>query len=355
MDIRKGLLSALLLIMTATLAVADGKDSVVLVRENKAHDFGNAIPAGNYSGIVNVENDLYALVSDKGERGEIVFVRIKVDRKTGNIMSAKHVYTLPTGERNMDNEDIVYCPRSRSFFIACEETNEAKEFSIDKFAYNAKITPTGKTLDFGDLKGKTYPNRGTESLAYDAVNNLFWTTTECPLKEDGTMVTAECVSRQPLRLISTDAEGNRRQYAYLMDAPEDGGKMKSIVCGVSAMTVLEDGRLLVLERELHIPDGYLGAFSVMKIYAVDVENEVQIRQGDTLSDASPFVSKQLVCRWRTSLGLLSHSFANYEGMCLGPRLDDGSQVIMLVSDSQNQFAGVLSDWFKSIVLSVERF
>ncbi|MDD7318130.1 MAG: esterase-like activity of phytase family protein [Prevotella sp.] len=352
MNMVKGFLSVLLLASFSLTVLAEGRDSVVLVRENKAHDFGTAIPAGNYSGIVNVKDDLYALVSDKGKRGAIVFVRIKTDRKTGNITSANHVYTLPTGVRNMDYEDIVYCPQSASFFIACEENNEAMEFSVDNFAYNAKVNPTGKILNFGGLKGKTYSNRGMESLAYDAKNNLFWTIMECPLKADGTMVTADSLVSQPLRLISTDSENNIRQYAYLMDAPEEGVKMKSVVSGVSAITALADGRLLVLEREVHVPEGYLGAFSVMKIYVVDVENEVEIGQGDAISDVSPFVSKQLVCSWRTSLGLLSHSLANYEGMCLAPQLDDGSQVIMLVSDSQNQFAGVLSDWFKTIVISV---
>lgn len=37
-------------------------------------------------------------------------------------------------------------------------------------------------------------------------------------------------------------------------------------------------------------------------------------------------------------------------MCLGPKLEDGSQVLILLSDSQNQYAGVLRDCFKTIVI-----
>ena len=37
-------------------------------------------------------------------------------------------------------------------------------------------------------------------------------------------------------------------------------------------------------------------------------------------------------------------------MCLGPKLVDGSQVLLLVSDSQNQAHGVLRDWFRSIII-----
>ena len=57
--------------------------------------------------------------------------------------------------------------------------------------------------------------------------------------------------------------------------------------------------------------------------------------------------------WKTGLSLSKRSFANYEGMCLGPKLEDGSQVVILLSDSQDQYAGVLKDWFKTIVIRKE--
>ena len=62
--------------------------------------------------------------------------------------------------------------------------------------------------------------------------------------------------------------------------------------------------------------------------------------------------KQLLTEWRTKLTLFSRSLANYEGMCLGPVLADGSRVIILVADSQNQYGGVLKDWLKSLKLEL---
>ena len=47
------------------------------------------------------------------------------------------------------------------------------------------------------------------------------------------------------------------------------------------------------------------------------------------------------------------NWANYEGMCLGPKLEDGSQTIILISDSQSRYKGVLQDWIKTLVLSEE--
>ena len=61
--------------------------------------------------------------------------------------------------------------------------------------------------------------------------------------------------------------------------------------------------------------------------------------------------KTLLTQWTTRLTFWGRSFANYEGMCLGPQLPDGSWVLILLSDSQDQYAGVLKDWFKTIVIA----
>ena len=68
------IMCTLTMVLVTTAMTAADIDSVMLVRENPAHAFGETIPAGNYSGIVNVEGNTYALVSDKGTRGEVVFV-----------------------------------------------------------------------------------------------------------------------------------------------------------------------------------------------------------------------------------------------------------------------------------------
>lgn len=344
------IMCTLTMVLVTTAMRAADIDSVMLVSENSAHSFGETIPAGNYSGIVNVEGNTYALVSDKGTRGEVVFVNIEFDNETGDIINARHIYSLPTGETNHDNEDIVYLRDKKAFYIASEEDNEVREFVIDKVADDGTIKPTGNNLPFGDLKGKTRPNRGLESLAYDSIGKVFWTTTECPLVGDGEVTTSNNGVRQQLRLMATDDIGGLSHYAYQMDTPEEAPEMDTFLMGVSALTALGNGRLLVLEREVHIPQEYLGAFSLMKIYAVDVTGEQKVPVAEPLTESSPFVKKSLVCQWRTDISLFDFGFANYEGMCLGPRHEDGSQVVVLVSDSQNQYGGVLSDWFKTIIV-----
>ena len=96
-----------------------------------------------------------------------------------------------------------------------------------------------------------------------------------------------------------------------------------------------DDRVLILEREALTTKEKLGSWVNCKIYQVNPWNS---------SD------KHLVHEWKTSISLFHQDYANYEGMCLGPKLEDGSQVILLISDSQNRYSGFLSDWFKTLIV-----
>lgn len=102
------------------------------------------------------------------------------------------------------------------------------------------------------------------------------------------------------------------------------------------MCALDDGNLLVLEREFYVPKKKIGAFVNCKLFKFTVGN----------------LKKDLLSTWRTKLTLLSRTLANYEGMCLGPKLADGSRVLILVADSQNQYGSVLKDWLKTLKIEM---
>ena len=138
-----------------------------------------------------------------------------------------------------------------------------------------------------------------------------------------------------------------------MDQPSTHQKADISVRGVSELCALPDGQLLVLEREAFIPKIKIGAFCKCKLYLVNPLNSENISIKENISSDTPFLKKRLLTEWKTGLSLSKRSFANYEGMCLGPKLEDGSQVIILLSDSQDQYAGVLKDWFKTIVIRKE--
>ena len=142
-------------------------------------------------------------------------------------------------------------------------------------------------------------------------------------------------------------------YAYQMDQPSTHKKADIYVMGVSELCALPDGQLLVLEREAFIPKIKIGAFCKCKLYQINPLNSEEFALKEKFSSDTPFLKKRLLAEWKTGLSLSKRSFANYEGMCLGPMLEDGSQVVILLSDSQDQYAGVLKDWFKTIVIRKE--
>ena len=118
------------------------------------------------------------------------------------------------------------------------------------------------------------------------------------------------------------------------------------------MTGLDDGSVLVMEREFYTPTKKVGAFVNNKLFRVMPQAAFIIDNNDSLTADSPYLQKQLVTSWRTTLKLFHHHIANFEGMCLGPQLADGSQVLVFVSDSQNQAGGVMKDWFKTLVFKM---
>ena len=47
------------------------------------------------------------------------------------------------------------------------------------------------------------------------------------------------------------------------------------------------------------------------------------------------------------------NLADYEGMCLGPVLPDGTQLLLLIADSQGGMGGLVGEYLKVIKLQYE--
>ena len=296
------------------------------------------IPAGNYSGITNLGDGRYALVSDKQDAdgwtevsiGFLPSGDIGKGLFTDNILSKKSL------SKSRDYESIAYIPEGR-FFVAAESSQQILELSPNG-------EPTNRTLAVPACFGQNniFPNYGFESLAYNKEKGIFWTTTEQGLRTDVSAPSSP-ENRTPtlLRLQSFDTNLKPlHQYAYKTDAPIMKKSGRHYAFGVSEILVVNDTTLLVMERELNIPRNYNRAKCHIRIYSVNPERQQPITDtSKPLSelDASEFISKKLVCSFSTGFRLFGKkNLANYEGMCLGPRSEDGSQTILLVCDSQNR-------------------
>ena len=159
------------------------------------------------------------------------------------------------------------------------------EGSISEYSLNGR--PTGREVLLPPEIHSASKNYGLESLSYNDATRRLWTCIEGTLAADGQQATAVTVS--------------------------------------------------VIHHSVE-----------QKLYRVVPKPEQRLNPAERLTDEVTFLDKQLVARWRTKLNLTRRNLANYEGMCLGPRLSDRRQVLVLISDSQHRYRGVLKDWIKVI-------
>ena len=288
------------------------------------------IAAGQYSGITRIEGNRYAVVDDKLRGGGIVFFEIAMDPVTGAIGQVKAEVPPTTKLSNVsgkDSEGIAYA--KGMLYVSAESDQSIREYDRDGNATGRVFTvPAELGID------RIERNAGFEAFTYHDATRHFWTTTERPLLKDTLVPRLH-------RLQRFDASFRPdRQYLYQMDEPlRSSADTRAYVHGIPALTALDDGSLLVLEREVYVPTSLVRAigetFSVTKIYQV-------VPSGD----GSAILPKRLLVEFTTR----ASNLANYEGMCLGPTLQDGRPTLILIADSQGGSGGLTREYLKVIIL-----
>ena len=329
------------------------------VQSFKQHNMKRwGIPAGNYSGITHIEGDRYALVSDKQEADGWTEVSISflpsgdIDRMA---FIAQH-YDAETVGKARDSEGIAYVPE-RGFFVCAEDDQRILELSENG-------TPTGRSLSVPACYSTSniFHNYGFESLAYNANQGIFWTTTEQGLKSDmASPATHDSPTPILLRLQSFGANLQpMRQFAYMTEVPLTNLKPRLFAFGVPELLVLDDTTLIVMERELNIPRRYNRTRCNIRLFTVNPHPDKAITDTSLPlgeMDRNDFLPKKPLHAFSTKIHFIGKkNLANYEGMCLGPRLADGKQTILLIADSQNRAGNLffhLKDYIKAIVIDTK--
>ncbi len=258
------------------------------------------------SGITHMEGDRYYAVSDDGSG--IWPMQIGMDRVTGMITNCVMGRNVRVGG---DNEGIAWDVQRRTVFVTDEKTHAIGEINPETGKLVAEV-------HLPDHHRKRRRNRGLEALALSPNGEFLWTANEEALSGDGDASSVEkgtVVRLTRFRRQNGAAWAHDGEWAYLTDAI-GGGKTKRMRSGVSDLCVLEDGTLLVLERELS-RKGVDPAYRA-RLYAV--------RPGRDL----PFDVKRPIAK-KLLFGADTGS-ANYEGVCLGPKLDNGDRTLVMVSD-----------------------
>jgi hypothetical protein len=328
---------------------------------------GNEVEITGLSGVAWLGDDRYVAVLDNSRY--LLLFRLSLSQ-TGKPLAVESLEAVKLSQRH-DYEDVVPCPapvargiererwRGRpesrdvdrrddaEFVLVCEEDTPAiRAFSL----------PDGGMVGAVPLPDNLMtrrPNRGLESLAIEPDGRSLWTANEEALPADGPPAAADAgtvvrLTRLPLPADGQDARERpvpadeaeavaALQVAYQVDPVHTFLRVLSgqPLSGLSALVALGKGHLLTLERS-GAPG--LPPFA-SRIYLVDTASAVDVSgvERDLASRPEAFVKKRLL--WKDSLGI------NLEGLCLGPRLADGSRGLVGIADNggistPNQLVGL---------------
>ena len=182
-------------------------------------------------------------------------------------------------------------------------------------AYNLADGAPAETWTTPPVFAARRANFGFESLC--RLGNTVWTANEEALSVDGPLSTPS--SGTVVRLLRYDAGAPAAQFAYAT-APIHGLIISGSRSGLSDLVALPDGRLLALERSFALASPLF----LTRLYEVDMSSATDV-------SALPGLAGQTYTPATKRL-LYSGGHNNLEGLCLGPRLANGTHALLGIVD-----------------------
>ncbi|MEH2305133.1 phytase [Nostoc sp.] len=330
---------------------------------------------GGLSGVTyDAVNNRYYAISD--DRSQVASARFYTFTTADSGVTFTNVTPLKDSNSNffainsLDPEGIALTNNGTVFISSEGEVNPAasrvtnpfiKEFSLatgqeirslfvpSKFLPVVEDTNSNGIVDAGDTQTSgVYNNLAFESLTITPDQKTLFTATENALSQDG--LKASLTSGSPSRILQYNLVTGQaeKEYLYITDAiPEaPNPSTGSADNGLADLLAIDNrGTFLALERSFA-----QGVGNTIKIYEVSLQGATDISFYDSLNNLS---AEQLAAikpaQKRLLLNLndlnLPNGTDNIEGITFGPKLADGSQSIVLVSDNnfnQSQYTQILT-------------
>ena len=254
--------------------------------------------------------------------------------------------------RAFDPESIDRAPNGN--LIVSTEGSSATEPRIAPTI--AEYKPDGQFVRFLTVPDKFVPeavglqtqgvanNLAFESLAISPDGSRVFAATESALLQDDTRSDFDKGSRARILEIGIegDVTGSIREYIYAvepMTAPADFTPVAS-ENGLVELLALSNTELLALERSFFLGGTRenLQRRNVVRLFRVSLEGATDVAGIFSIVDQAELVpvQKQLVLDLDDILPDLSPEYPeldNFEGLCMGPTLPDGSPSLIIVSDN----------------------
>ncbi|MEH2191406.1 MAG: esterase-like activity of phytase family protein [Nostoc sp.] len=301
---------------------------------------------GGLSGITynSKDNLYYAISDDRGQKANARFYTLKIDLSKGSLQQGKvvpvSVTTLlnenaqPFRPGETDTEGIALTNKATVFISSEGDAAKLinpfiKEFSISSGREITTLPIPNKFLPDKSGKQGIRNNLAFESLTITPDKKHLFTATENALIQDG--VAAKPNIGSPCRIVQYNLLNSQPEKEFLYKTEPVSpffnltGKFAS---GLPDLLALDNqGHFLSLERS------FTGLGFAISLFQVSLEEADDIHKIDSLlaidsTNIKP-VQKKLLLDLRTLDVLLD----NIEGLTLGPKLPDGQQSLILVSDN----------------------
>lgn len=278
-------------------------------------------------GLAWAGGDAWLVVSDDVSAGPRAFAAtVAVDGSTGTVVGSPSAGAAIALAAGGDPEGIALDPGDATFVVADEVGPTVRRFDLSGATVASAALPP---VFAAGLRS----NLGLESVAVDRRGRV-WTATEEALTADGPVSSFADGTIVRIQRLTPDLQPDG-QWGYVTD-PISGDVLGSDPgrdverSGVVELAVLPDGTVLVLERMLGGAPPFGAPVLRSRLYELDLSSADDTTSIPSLSPGG-FTPAAKLLRWEATFDALSEPL-NFEGMGLGPRLDDGRRSLLLVSD-----------------------
>jgi 3-phytase len=339
---------------------------------------GVDVPLGGLSGVTYdaAKNQYYAISDDRTPDARFYTFTLNPvtsDVTFTNVVQLKDASGKPFALNSLDPEGIALTQNGTVWISSEGEANPAvgrvsnpfiKEFSLTtgteirslavptKFLPKVTDTNGNGIVDAADTQTAGIRNNAAfESLTITPDKKTLYTATENSLFQDGTVATATTGTNSRIVQYNLVTGQPEKEYIYQTDRvalapiPTTAFATNGLV---DLLAIDDRGTALALERSFST--GVPGTGNTIKIYEISLQGASDISAIDSLATLTPAqlaalqpVQKRLVLNLDDLK--LSTGLDNVEGITFGPKLADGRQSIVLVSDnnfSATQFTQVLT-------------
>ena len=304
---------------------------------------------GGLSGITyNSQKDEYYVISDDRSYyspARFYTLKINIDENKIEDIEIQNVTFLKdeTGSNypvsSIDTEGIALSPRN-TLFISSEGFADKQippfiqEFDLQGNLLNTVKIPERYIPNVAEKKG-IENNLGFESLTIKSNGWMnqepfrLFTVTESALSQDIDLENPDTFNRSRLMHYVINPFGAPTlvaEHLYKLSTPSFG----TLYHGIPDLLALpQEGCLLSIERSLGMNGYGVKVFQIVMANASDISSQSSL--AGNIQNINPIQKKLLL-----DLGELNLQLDNLEGITLGPRLADGSRIIIMISD--NNFA-----------------